>query len=224
MPVTRKRAPEGALLADDHRQAHASAEIHGKAAGLGEHVVGDDVLTLVVDEVVGSVGAEGFLVGDTQVDERSLRLEPRRREVLERDRHGGSEVEHVDGSATPHLAVDDLAPERVVAPAVLGDGHDVGVAHQQERRGGRVGALDSGDQVCPAGDGLEALEVEPGAFEVGGEDIGARRLAARLLGAVVHASIADELLQELGHFPGGVVHAGTVGGADARPSALWMVD
>ena len=67
-------APEGALLADDHRQAHASAEVHGEAAGLGEHVVGDDVLALVVDEVVGAVGAERLLVGDAEVDERSLRL------------------------------------------------------------------------------------------------------------------------------------------------------
>ena len=136
--------------------------------------------------------------------------------MLERDRHGRGEVEHVDGSAPPHLAVDDLAAERVVAPTVLGDGHDVGVAHQQQRRRGRVGALDAGDEVCPAGDGLEALEVESGALEVGGEDVGARGLAAGLLGAVVHAAIADQLLQELGHFPGGVVHAGTVGGPDGR--------
>ena len=45
-------------------------------------------------------------------------------------------------------------------------GHDVGVAHEQQRRRGRVAALDPRDEVLPPGLRLVALEVEAAAAEV----------------------------------------------------------
>ena len=77
-------------------------------------------------------------------------LKPERGEVAERDRHRGREVEHVDRAAAPDLVVDDLARERIAAPAVGVDGHDVGVAHQQQRGRVRVAALDARDEVLAA--------------------------------------------------------------------------
>jgi len=38
--------------------------------------------------------------------------------VAEGHGHRRGEVEHVHGTATPHLAVDELAAERVVTPVV----------------------------------------------------------------------------------------------------------
>src|SRR5918998_985237 len=67
-------------------------------------------------------------VGHRQVHERALRAEARARQLLGGDGHGGRQVEHVDGPAAPHLAVDQLAPEGVVAPPVGVRRDDVGVA------------------------------------------------------------------------------------------------
>ena len=82
-------------------------------------------------------------------------------EAPERDGHRRGEVEHVDRAAAPHLAVDDLAAERVALPAVGVHRHDVGVAHQQQRR--RVGSVPSmrATRLSRPGLRLVALEVEP---------------------------------------------------------------
>ena len=77
--------------------------------------------------------------------------------------------------------------------------HDVGVAHQQQRRRVR--------DRCPRcarrgsrgpGCGVVALEVEAGVAEVLREHVGAARLEPRLGRAVVHALVADEVREEVG--------------------------
>ena len=87
-------------------------------------------------------------------------VKPERASDAERDGHRRGEVEHVDRAAAPHLAVDELAAERIAPPAVGVRGHDVGVAHQQQRRRGRIAALDARDEVLAPGPRLVALEVE----------------------------------------------------------------
>ena len=104
------------------------------AAELGEHVVGVDRVPMVLGHPLGAPHAAGLLVGDAEVDQVALRAGTLRGQVPERDRHRRREVEHVDRAATPHLAVDQLAPERIVAPALGADRHDIGVAHQAQRR------------------------------------------------------------------------------------------
>ena len=127
---------------------------------------------------------------------------PLAREPLGGDGHRRGEVEHVDGAASPHLAVDQLAAEGIVAPAVGVHRHDVGVPHQEQRGRGRVAALDARDEARASGRGFEALAVEPVAFEVGLQQIRAAHLVTRRFGAVVHARVADEVLQQIGHLVG----------------------
>ena len=122
--------------------------------------------------------------------------------MAEGDRHRRREVEHVDRAAAPHLAVDQLAAERVVAPAVRADGHDVGVAHQAQRRRRRVGALDPRHHRRPPGARLVAGDVESGPLEERLQHVGVARLEARVGAAVVDAFVADQRLQQLGRLAG----------------------
>jgi hypothetical protein len=154
-------APGDALLADRDIDERAVTRPRVLASALGQHVVGADRLASVVGHPLHPVGATGFLVGDGEVDQIALGAEPRAYEVAEGDGHRRREVEHVDRATAPHLAVDQLAAERVAAPAGLVDRHHVGVAHQAEARRVGVGALDPGDERRPTRGWLVLLEVEP---------------------------------------------------------------
>src|SRR5438445_5071734 len=150
-------------------------------------------------DVPGAQRAAGFLVGARQVDQRAPRPPPTLGQRLERDRLRGGEIQHVDCPAPPHLAVDELPPERIARPVRRRHGHDVGVAHETQSRRGGVGALDAGDETDAAGRavGFVDVDVEAAALEVGPQQIAVALLLARGDGAVVHALVADQLLQEL---------------------------
>ena len=122
------------------------------------------------------------------------------------DRHRGGEVEHVDGAPAPDLAVDQLAAERVAPPPVRVDGHDVGVAHQEQRRRVGVAALDAGDEAGPTRRRLVALDVQTRAVEVTCQQVRAADLAPRFARAVVDARVADEVLQQVGDLGGRIGH------------------
>lgn len=142
---------------------------------------------------------------------RSPRAEAGEGEMADARGHGGGQVEHVHGAASPDRALDELAPEWVMAP-VLGRGrHHVGVPEQGERRCRRVGSPDPGHQRGPPWLGLVGLHVDPRTLEVALDELGAAVLLARGDAPVVDAPIADELLEKLGRLLGttGVrVHAG----------------
>jgi hypothetical protein len=140
--------------------------------------------------------------------------------VLERDRHRGREVEHVDSASSPHLAVDELAAEGVPAPSVGVDGHHVGVAHEEQPGRRRVAPLDPGEDARAAGVGLVAGDVAPGPLELAGQQVGVAGLVAGVGRAVVHAGVADERLQQLGDLAGDV-HGASVG---ARRSEVLAPD
>ena len=150
--------------------------------------------------MIGAPRAEALLVGDREVDERALGLEPRTREALERDRHRRGEVEHVDRAAAPDLTVDQLAAERIALPPVGIHRHDVGVTHQQQRRRRRIAALDARDEALAPGKRLVPLEVEPGVAEVLREQVDTARLVTRLRRAVVHTRVANQMLQQIADF------------------------
>ena len=77
------------------------------------------------------------------------------------------------------------------------DGHDVGVAHEVERGCGRVGALDPQHEAAATRRRLVALHLDAGAAQERVERVDAARFVTRLDGAVVHARVADEVLQEI---------------------------
>ena len=195
--------PGDALLADVHRDVQLVGPLAAghRAAVLGEAVVRPEGVPVPLDHMPRAEGAARLLVGAGEVDEGPPRPPPARPagERLERDRLGGGEVQHVDRAAAPDLAVDQLAAERVARPGLGIDGHDVGVAHQAEGRGLRVGALDAGHQAGAARRVLRRvhLEVQSAALEVAAQGVAVAHLLARQDGAVVHAPVADHLLQEL---------------------------
>ncbi len=146
---------------------------------------------LVLQQVIGSVSAAGFLVGHGRVDEIALRLEAGSRELANRVGHRRGEVEHVDRAASPDLAVDQLSAERIIAPAVLIYGNDVGVSHQKDGRSVRVGSFDARDEVPASGGRFVALDVDTGSLEEGSEQIDVALFLAGLDRSVVHAAVAD---------------------------------
>ena len=152
---------------------------------------------MVVGDPARAVRAAGLLVGDGEVDEVAARAETALGKGAEHDGHRRREVQHVDRAAAPHLAVDQLAAERVVPPSVNRDGDDVGVTHQTQRRGGRVRSRDPRDERGPARRRLEALDLDPGRRHDLLDDVDVADLLARLGRAVVHALVADQLLQQL---------------------------
>ena len=113
----------------------------------------------------------------------------------EHHRLGGHQVEHVDGAPPPHLAAHQLAGERVARPAVEAHRHDVGVAHQAQRRGVGVRPLHASHQRSAARRGLVTLQVEARTLQVGGQQIGIADLVARFGRAVVDALVANKGLE-----------------------------
>ena len=73
----------------------------------------------------------------------------------------------------------EVAGERVPGPAVVVHRHDVGVAHEHQRRRVGVAALDAGDEARPARLGLEALDVDAARAQVLLEQVDAAQLVAR---------------------------------------------
>ena len=108
----------------------------------------------------------------------------------------------------PHTSPSTSSPPNGIAgPPVGVHRHDVGVAHQAQRRGVGVAALDAGDDRGASRPAVEALDVEPGTLEVGLQQIGVAHLVAGLRCSVVDALVADQLLEELGGGAGELVGA-----------------
>ena len=204
-PRDPQAAPGDSLLPhrdpDERRLARSTVQ----PTALGQHVVGVDRVTCVIGHPLHPVRAARLLVGDAEVDQVAARAEPGGGEVVERDRHRRRQVEHVDRTATPHLAVDQLAAERIATPPRLVDRDDVGVAHQAQARSVPVGALDAGHHRGTTGRRLEPLDVEAGGAEVRGERVCVAALEPRPRRPVVHAPVADQGLQQLDRAAGQVV-------------------
>ena len=119
---------------------------------------------------------------------------------LERDRLRGGEVQHVDRAA-PHTSPSTSSPPNGSRVQVSGvHGHDVGVAHQAEGRGRRVGALDAGHRGW-CGPARAPARTPRGRGRCPRDSCCSVSLLRTSWpdsdGAVVHAPVADHLLQEL---------------------------
>ena len=211
----RDAAPVRTLLAHDHRKPRTARGRHLEAAGLGHDVVGAHRVVLVVEQVLGAPRAEVLLVGDGEIHEGATRPEARAGERAERDGHRRGQVQHVDGTATPHVTVDHLTTERIASPPVGVRGHDVGMAHEKQRGRGRVATLDARHQVLASGPRDVTLEVETGVAEILREQVDAARLMTRFGRTVVDALVANELREQIDR----LVRELGVGGGHAGPDA-----
>jgi hypothetical protein len=173
-----------------------------QTAALGQQVVAADGVGVLGRDPTRTVGAARLLVGNGEVQQIALGPEAALHQRAKHDRHRRREVEHVDRSPAPHLAVDQLAPERVVPPTGSIDRHHVGVTHQAQRRGGGIGARDASDERSATWRRLPALDVNARALDVGLQYIGVARLEAGLGGALVDALIADQRLQQFDRLTG----------------------
>src|SRR5262245_10580633 len=90
-----------------------------------------------------------LFVGSRDEEEIAGGLEPLADERRERDRIGRNLILHVECSATPDLAVDEVARPRIALPLRRIREHRVRMADERERR--TVAALDARDEVRPLG-------------------------------------------------------------------------
>ena len=90
------------------------------------------------------------------------------------------------------------AGERIVLPARTRDGHDIGVAHEVKARRVLVGPLDAHDEAASPRRRLVPLHLDARYREIGRKEVRAPYLVTGGWRAVVHALIADELLEEIG--------------------------
>ena len=147
--ISRRQLPPFSPTVTLQRVAGLGRDRH--AAALGDDVVALHRVGVMLDQVPGAQESAGLLVGHRQVDQRAARLPVALRQPAHGHRHRRGEVEHVDGAAAPHDAVHQLGAERIALPAGGVHRHDVGVAHQQQRRRVAVAALDPRDQAHASG-------------------------------------------------------------------------
>ena len=147
------------------------------------------------------MGAGCLFVGRADHDEGAGGPTGRSRQAADGDGHGRGEVEHVDRATTPDLTVDQVAPEGIAGPA-SGGGDHVEVTHQRQGRSRRVSPLEPHDDRPPPWGGLEGLQFDARAGQVLDQHIGVAHLVAGADVSVVHAGVADQLLQEVGDLVG----------------------
>ena len=112
--------------------------------------------------------------------------------------HGGHVVQHVQGAAAPHLAVDQVTTERVARPADGVGSDDVGRGVVEQGGCGRVGPLDAGHEGDPSRRRLEALDLDSRSLQDRRHHGGVAHFLPGLETAVVDARVAYEGLQHLG--------------------------
>ncbi len=122
--------------------------------------------------------AERLFVCDGDVDEVTFGPEPLVGKMPDRDRHRRGEVEHVNSTATPDLAVDQLPSERVMPPLGRIGRDDICVPDESERGCARPASFDPGDQRAASGEGFVRLKVKTMALESSLDGLGAPVLVA----------------------------------------------
>ena len=168
-----------ALPGRDGVERHAGSCVEGEGAGLADALrAALEELGVLVGEEAGAVVRAGLLVGGVGDDDVAARAYARTGPGADDGEDHRVHVLHVDGAAPPHDAVADLAGEGVHGPVGRLGGHHVEVAVDEEGVGGRVGALDPGDDVGPARRALQEGRFQPGVREPLGDVLGGRSFPA----------------------------------------------
>ncbi len=184
--------PDHALFGDLDGVEGLPPHVQGESADLAEHVLGAHEVRVLVDQEVGSLRTARLLVGDRREDHVARERDLRSGEQREDRRAHGDHVLHVDGPASPDVAIDDLRTEGVVLPfGRVGLDH-VQVAGQEQRRRATVTAH-ARDETGPSGLGLEQRGLDARLAQPLGDTLGGGPLVARR----VDRRDAHEVLEQL---------------------------
>ena len=138
--------------------------------------------------------AAGLFIGHADEGEGTARV-TRAGDLARDGGHGGSNEEHVYGTAAVELAVLDKRLERRLGPLGLVHGDDVGMSHEGQRFLVRI-AGDGHYDGNTARVGLEALNLHVFARKEFFQAIRIAHLVAGVWREVINAGIADQLLEE----------------------------
>ena len=200
--LERKVDTSHALVADGGLHDQPVRRAPSRATDLGQCEVGADQIVVALDHLLRALIPAVLLVGHGPEDQIAARSEPFVGETPDGEGHRCRLVQHVDRAAPPHLAVDELAPERISRPTVgLVRRDDVGVPHERQRRRGRVRSGDARHERSATVDGLVPVDVDAGSFHDGTQGVGVDRFVAQRRDAVepAHAAVADQHPEQFGH-------------------------
>ena len=192
-------SPLRTLLGDRHWNAHATPPCQRRCSDLGQQVVGRYPGPMVLDQPARPEFSACLFVGYGEEDEVARISVFPGCKAFEYRRHCCGLVEHVDGSASPHEPIAAFPGKGINAPAIAIDGNDIGMPHQHE--GWSVAR--SRYPIEDAHSSRMRLAALTGDSEVCIERIDGPHLATRAGCAVVHAGVADQLLEEFGDFTRG---------------------
>ena len=113
---------------------HLAAELDPVTAALVDREVGAHRVGMLLHEPLEAEAVTDLLVRGRDEDQVARPLPALPRERGERDCGGGDLALHVERAPPPHLAVDEVAAERLALPLARVGEHDVGVREQRERR------------------------------------------------------------------------------------------
>ena len=137
----------------------------------------EDVATQPGDRIGGRIAARGAGLAGEPADDGDLHRD---------------HALHVDGSATPDVAVGDVGAERVVGPQLGRGWDDVEMRQQEERLAAGPVAAQAGGHRAPTGGRLVDRRLDPDIDEGGGHRLGGPKLAIARLGRRVDARDPDQ--------------------------------
>ena len=170
-----------------------------KGAYLPQRVLGADRVGVVVHEKHAPLRAPSFLVGHRGEDDVAgeLFLGGASGEHSHDDRAHRGHVLHVDGAATPDVAVLDQRLERRMRPRVVVGLDHVDVRIEKDRRF-VASALQTRHHACPPRLRLVKARLDPNSAQIFGDPLRGRALMAigRATRAAVHGRDANQVTKE----------------------------
>ena len=188
---------EDPLLGAAHAVAAAAVVLEHVAGALVEEHVAADAVGMGGGQPVGADVAAGLLVGDEhELQAAALRSPTAAGQRGRRDRLGRHLGLHVERTAAPQEAVDDVARPGIVRPLrrVGEDRVDVPEVHQRGTDVAAAAAVEVGDEVRAVLVVGQQLGPQAGVLQVPGEELDRGALVARRVDRVE----ADQFRQQVG--------------------------
>ena len=130
--------PKKPLFSDYDRELQAIRAGQRNTARFGDDVIGHDGFSLMGHQILSTVRTIRFLVGNSEIHKRAAWRESRPCQSLKCHGHRRCDVEHVDCTSTPNLAVDKFTPEWIARPMFWIHRNNIGVTHQEKSRSGQI--------------------------------------------------------------------------------------